>query len=372
VAPAPLSTLLSQALVAHTIELDNEFERRLAESGERARVTSVVMWSNFLRFVGDGIAVGKLPDAAGLPKARVLSNLGGMERWRYVFIAPDTADESLAERRDGYGSARGLRSEWVVRTTPAGRFAEATWPALFREIERRWDERFGVAAVGELRSSLESIVSRVDLDLPEYVPIVASSDGMAAGFSPRPRSDPSIPVELAALLAQALLAYTLDFERRSELSLPLAANFVRILDEARMLVRDIPESTGVSSEATRMALTALTRSGWATVHGSTVSTRRARLTAQGREARTRLPRLHGEIEAAWADRFGAVETDRLHAALAHLLEHPDLPRGLRPHPDGWRANKPYLAHTEALLRSPLTALPHYPLVLHRGGWPDGS
>jgi hypothetical protein len=81
-AAVPLSTFLSQALVAHTIELDNEFERRLVQSGESARVASVVMWSNFLRFVGDGITVGELPDAAGLPKARVLSNLGGMERWR--------------------------------------------------------------------------------------------------------------------------------------------------------------------------------------------------------------------------------------------------------------------------------------------------
>ena len=82
-APLPLSALLSQVLVAHSIELDNEFERRLAESGESARPTSVVMWSNFLRFVGDGITVGELPAAAGLRRARVLSNLGGMERWRY-------------------------------------------------------------------------------------------------------------------------------------------------------------------------------------------------------------------------------------------------------------------------------------------------
>ena len=86
-----LSTLLSQVLIAHTIELDNEFERRLAESGESARVTSVVMWSNFLRFVGEGITVGDLSDAAGLPKTRVLSNLGGMERWRYVFVSSSAA-----------------------------------------------------------------------------------------------------------------------------------------------------------------------------------------------------------------------------------------------------------------------------------------
>ena len=87
-APAPLSTLLSRILVAFTIELDNEFERRFEQAGGGARVVSLVMWSNFMRFVGDGITVGELPTAVGLQKPRVLSTLGGMERWRYVFVAP--------------------------------------------------------------------------------------------------------------------------------------------------------------------------------------------------------------------------------------------------------------------------------------------
>ena len=32
----------------------------------------------------------------------------------------------------------------------------------------------------------------------------------------------------------------------------------------------------------------------------------------------------------------------------------------------------YLAQTEAMLEDPTGTLPHYPMVLHRGGWPDGS
>jgi len=36
-------------------------------------------------------------------------------------------------------------------------------------------------------------------------------------------------------------------------------------------------------------------------------------------------------------------------------------RGLEPYPDGWRAE----------VRRP-EALPHYPMVLHRVGYPDGS
>ena len=63
---------------------------------------------------------------------------------------------------------------------------------------------------------------------------------------------------------------------------------------------------------------------------------------------------------------------RLRAAVQHVLDDPRLREGLRPRPDGWRATKRYLAHTEAVLDDPTRALPAYPMVLHRGGWPDGS
>ena len=113
----PLTTPLSHALVAFTIEFDNEFERRFSEAGGGARVASLVMWSNFMRFVGDGITVGELPGAAGLHKALTRSTIGGMERWRYVAVGP--AGEQVISKREGYGSGSRLRSEWVV-SLPSG------------------------------------------------------------------------------------------------------------------------------------------------------------------------------------------------------------------------------------------------------------
>jgi len=370
-ASLPLSTLLSQVVVAQTIEVDNEFERRLLQSGEDARVTSLVMWSNFLRFVGDGISVGELPAAAGLPKARVLSNLGGMERWRYVYVAPARSKESPGARRDGYGSARGLHADWMVRPTPAGRFAQRTWPGLFGEVEQRWVQRFGGDAIRELRGSLEPIVGVLDVDLPRSLPIVASSDGLRARFEQRPRSQATASTALVTLLAQALLAYALDFERESDVSLTLAANVVRIL-ERELPAREIPGASGISKEATSVALTALTKSGLATVDGRSAATTVVRLTAEGEEARRRVPAIHRDVRAAWTARFGERGTARLAAALETILAHPSLAEGLRPDPAGWRASSPYLARTEALLADPRATLPHHPFVLHRGGWPDGS
>ena len=41
--------------------------------------------------------------------------------------------------------------------------------------------------------------------------------------------------------------------------------------------------------------------------------------------------------------------------------HSPLMAGLEPYPDNWRAGTP-----------PPRTLPHFPMVLHRGGFPDGS
>ena len=46
---------------------------------------------------------------------------------------------------------------------------------------------------------------------------------------------------------------------------------------------------------------------------------------------------------------------------------------LQPYPAGGRAARnPYRARTQAMLADPVSALPRYPMVLHRGGYPDGS
>ena len=364
----PISTLLSQVLVAYTVELDNEFERRFEEAGGGARIVSVVMWSNFLRFVDDGITVGELLDAAGLPKGRMLSTLGGMERWRYVFVASAHARQPPKAKRDGWGSARGVGSDWVVRRTPDGRTAATIWPELFDEIEARWEERFGTDAVDKLREALRAIAARIDVDLPNFLPVIDRANGMVADLPPRERRGAAADAgasRLATLLSQVLLAYTLDFERESEVSLPLSANFVRVLNRQGVSVRDLPLLTGVSKEATVMALAFLAKTRFVAVDGTSAARKRARLTPKGEKLKRTLPRLHADAAKRW-------ETRALRSALERVLGHADLARGLEPDLGGWRASKPYVARTEAMLAQPRSALPHYPMVLHRGGWPDGS
>jgi hypothetical protein len=358
----PLSVPLSQLLVAFTIELDNEVERRMAEAAPGSFRISVVMWSNFLRLVGDGIAVGQLPEAAGLPKARVLSTLGGMERWRNVFVASEDVGAAPEEKRDGFGSARGLRPEWLVRPTEAGRAAQELWPACLVEVERRWRARFGDGVVAELRNAARALVEPPDRDLPEYLPVVVGTTGMVSEVVERERRGPP-PEHLCGLIAQALLAYTLEHERESDLSLPLAEDVVRPLAEADLDVRELPAAGGVSKEAVAMALTWLTKNGHVEV-----AAKRARLTPQGRAALGHDARRHAEAEAGFGDR-----ARRLRAATEPLLARTEtLAEGLHPPEGCWRGEPPYLAQTERVLADPLAHLPRHPLVLHRGGWPDGS
>jgi hypothetical protein len=91
-APVPLSTLLSQLLVAFTIEFDNEFEHRMPHwttDGGRATgpkgspwLVSQVLRVNVMQYLDDeGITVGELHARS---KTRA-DSLAGLERWKYLW-----------------------------------------------------------------------------------------------------------------------------------------------------------------------------------------------------------------------------------------------------------------------------------------------
>jgi hypothetical protein len=352
---------VSQALIAFTIELDNEFERRFKEAGGGARVTSLTMWSNLLRFVTGGTTVGEFASASGLPKPQARSRLGGLERWRYVSVGP-----AGAAKREGYGSARGTKDDWVVRFTAAGERAAAIWPALPAEIEGRWRERFGGAAIDELVAALRAVEETIELALPEYLPVVSSTNGMALELPNVETRTAADALPLVTLLAHALMAYTVAFEDDAALSLPLSANVVRVLDDKPLSVRELPALTGISKEAVEVSLTSLARTAYVVIEGAPASRRTIRLTSGGGGLRADERRLHSRCEEEWVD------ADRLRAALVAVLDQSDLSAGLVPPPEGWRASTQYVQQTEALLADPRGRLPHHPMVLHRGGWPDGS
>ncbi len=178
----------------------------------------------------------------------------------------------------------------------------------------------------------------------------------------------SLQLLLAALLARVLLAFAIEFERESDLSLAISANVLRVLDEKGVRVRDLPLLTGVSKEAISVAMGILRKKRMAVLETDPEGSRAkiARLTAEGREAQEAYREMLGAIEVRWRQRFGEDVVRRQRESLERLVgggtaETSPLFGGLEPYPEGWRAS----------VRKPQT-LPHYPMVLHRGGFPDGS
>jgi hypothetical protein len=351
----PLPALLSAAFVAFTVELDNAFEQRMSDrrtAARRARgqaghgpyLVSVAMWANCLRYVTDeGITVQEVER-----RARTHANLDGVRRWGYVTL-------------DGTGrggGARRVRPDSVLALTAAGRRADEVWAPLGAEIEQRWRQRFGARAVDRLHGALRSVMGERERALPDTLPILRYGlfcevhDGGDA-------VDPD-PV-LGSLLSRALLTFALGYERGVSVSLAVMVNIVRVLDRDGVRVADLPRLSGVSKEAIAMALGLLEKQ--MCVETWTRDRRRyVRLTDRRLNARRRGLRRVSDRQAAWRERFG----DELGTALTPLVgdatrEGSPLFAGLEPDPAGWRADVPAPER-----------LPWFPMVLHRGGWPDGS
>jgi len=367
-AALPLPTLLSHALVAFTIEFDNEAERQLPHwttnygsaggSREATWLVSLVMWPNCMEHVGDeGITVRDLEK-----RARTKTNLNGMERWGYVTVEPDPEDR----RR------KPPSRDWVIRATPAGRRAQAIWGPLFGTIEKRWEERFGKKEIEQLRESLLAVIRQMDLELPDCMPILGyglfSRAPHQHGRNATVQEDRELAqLPLPALLAKALLAFAIEFEAESKLSLAICANVLRVLDEKGVRERDLPLLTGVSKEAIHMAMGILQKARLATMGtDETIGrTKMVRLTA-GRIAQDTYRELLAAIEEKWRERFGNAPILGLRRSLEGLegdssAKASPLFEGLRLAAEGWRSKV-----------SPPDTLPHFPMVLHRGGYPDGS
>jgi DNA-binding MarR family transcriptional regulator len=353
----PLPTLLSQAFVAFTIECDNEFEHQFPHRTTKGPATggswlvSMAMWFNCMRYLGDEpIQAGELER-----RARTPTNLAGMQRWGYLDVepAPDDA-RSKPPRRD-----------MLVSRTRRGREAQQVWAPLCDLVEQRWRERSGQRAMASLRDVLAAVVAQLEPGLPDGMPILGYGLRSAPPTPPNAvAGDAALP--LSALLARPLLSFALEFERETPLSLAICADVLRVLDEQPVLIRELPRLSGVSKESISMAMGVLEKGKLAVREPNPRGTpgKAARLTRRGQQAQTAYHQRARDIEDRWQARFGSDVIARLRASLEPLVGEPrssPLFRGLEPYPEGWRAS----------VRRPET-LPHFPMVLHRGGYPDGS
>jgi hypothetical protein len=342
-----LVTALSRAFVAFTIEVDNEFESRMphrtaADRGDQSKkgpwLTSLTYYSNYLRRIpDDGCPASALARGVGDDRQSIAGRLGELHRWGYVRVLPDEADS---------------RDRLVVPTR-WGILARDTWEPLEALVEERWRARFGSDIVDSLRAGLTALP--IDEDLPMGFPILAWD--RVRGLR---SAETSVNAGLSTLLARAILSMARDFDHESPLSLSTTQNLVRAID-GRVAVRDLPLRCGISKEAIAIGVGRLVRSGLAV---QSENPRTVELTARGRAASRSSLEQRAELDARWG------ESTDLGGTLVDVVV-PRLAEGLEPPPDGWRAHPPYLTQTRATLGDPEAALPAFPMVSHRGGYPDG-
>jgi hypothetical protein len=346
----PLPTLLSHALVAMTIGLDNELEQRQPhrttlglKRGLPAQGPWLVSWSswaNLLRFVPpEGISLQDLRACPGVSERHLGGKNPGVIRWGYVTL------------RGG-----------VVRPTDDLRVAsETVFPYLPDIVEAKWADHLGASAVSQLKEVLGELLSQVDEALPHYLP--QADNLMWTRWDPSgPRQEAIDELTLVDRLAQALLLYTVEHESASEVPLTMAANLVRVIDDEGTPTVDLVRRSGISKEA--MAFL----TGWRQRPRLSVEsvTRALTLTSAGRSAKADYEALARTIEQSWAARFPGGVTSHLRSALEQIVVDTTLARSplaqLVEAPEGcWRS----------WVKSPET-LPHFPMILHRGGYPDGA
>ena len=358
--------MLSQTLVALTIELDNEAEHLIphrttdhgpGDQGDGPWLVSRAMFENCLRFVTDQpITVGKLETLARTP-----TNLGGMRRWGYI-----TIDAAAGKAHRG-----GPGPDAVLKATSRGLRAREVWLELPGLVEQRWRDRYGADQIEGLRRALAAVAGQLDPGLPDVLPILAQtlfSRGPDPALPPRPQQPDIATLPLAALLSRVLLGFALEYEAESAVSLAVGANLLRVLGADGTRLRDLPLMTGISKEAVSWAMGVLLRARLAVEEPDPAASRGkvARLTAAGVRAQQLYLELLGTIEDRWTQRYGREAVGALRQSAEALAvgahgQPPALFQALEAYPDNWRAS----------VRRPGT-LPYYPMVLHRGGYPDGS
>jgi hypothetical protein len=333
---------LSAAFVAFVIEVDDALEAR-RPAGKGPWLTSVAMWRNCMQWVpASGISVAELTATARTP-----TDLHGMRRWGYVEV------EGWARSASGRPPLKA-----VVRPTGRGAQAAAAWDGIPAEVEERWGRRYG-SQFAELRTALVDLAEELDAGLPDTMPIVRHGWATRRDEQPegRPGPVPIAKLGLDSLVARPLTAFALEYEATGKLSLALSANLLTVLGTEPTPLRDLPDGTGIQREQIDNVAGYLERAGLAAlvpIPGAKRGKALA-LTERGEKAKAASARKFGRLEATWEERHRPV-LERVREALATLdVTFPEHPPGT------WRAEDKELAR-----------LPRFPLVTHRGGFPDGA
>ena len=237
------------------------------------------------------------------------------------------------------------RGDTRFHLTDEGRATRDRGFAALEAAEAAWAGRVGKARTAKLRASLVALVDAFELELPHYWVSYAGVDPRVTGgaFRPAKPGPPRIPargqdwvpvlrpagsssakeLSLVALLAQALVAFAIEYEARAG-SLTDAVHALAPLDTAGTPLAELP--AGARADVNGTGKARLERHGIVEVDGDGT----VRLTAIGEWLRDAYGPTTAAVEAEWCATYGAPAVSRLRAALEAV--DPRLEAGLADHP----------------------------------------
>ena len=373
--PLPLSALLSQVLVAYTVELDNGFELRMVRAGFPGARLSLVLWLNVLRLLpSEGLTFRDLADRYVGPPDSLKIQLGYLERWWVIEMS--SGNPTSRQKRDGWGSGRGITRSTTIQLTTIGKKAVEIWPVLLSEIEDRWRKRFEKEEIHRISKSLQKIVQSSEVELPLGLSSILDLDERE--YKPRPAKKEA-PLAFVMLVSQVLFLFAGEFQKRSRLPLLICANMIRVLGENPVRLGDLPRLTGGSAETSdvgwRLKPFVILENDPAGKRGKVI-----RLSERGARAQDAYYQTTRDIEKDWAEKFGADNIRGLRSNLEKLLARKEFSLGLVPPKGVARGGTPTPAlgrrdvgvaakqrmhdlveQTQRFIEAPRESLPHYPM-----------
>lgn len=311
----PLPVLLAHVL----LDINREFERGAA-TGEDP---SLLVWANLLRVIPDmGIRLTDLAAEARISR-RALKAWLRLEGQGWL-----TVDEAAPRAK-------------VVLLSETGRELRDRWRDLIAATERAWAARVG--GTRTLREALEALVARVPLELPHYPMVYGASDTRALGgtavaakagppripahgadWVPVLRTDAGSVADLPlhALVSQALMAFTIDYEEEARFSMAVAALLGQAVSTPSVPLDTLPRVLGV----TGAGKSALERHGLVQVSGKGTG-HAVSLTDRGVRVRDAYQPTVTSVTRSWRARYGDDIVNGLATSLADVQQQlsADLP-----------------------------------------------
>ena len=325
-------------------------------------LVSFALWANVLQYLDDegtdgGGSAGRGPAPVGSSWAGC--GVGGTSSSRRPTVQP---------------LRNPPQDEAIVRAQKGRPRAQDVWAALPPVIDDRWRERLGgrpsTGWSGRSGRSSTGCPSNRRPIFPSSIPPRAASRGAPSpcahdgGGRPARRHAVPAPQRRAAGLHGRVRV------RLADLPAHQRQHPARSSTDSGTRVSDLPPA----SPASRGKPTPCASDGWNATAASSADRTRRRAGARSSDSRRRVRRRSrtaqrtlGDTEEAWRTTYGSRHVDELRAALEDVVG------------DGTLASSPLAAGPCApprQLASPGPArprhCPHHPMVLHRGGYPDGS